>query len=180
MQSNKIVIMSSPAQSPIGGPPQDFGPPVGSGPISTAEVRILYLLVQIQHGLGRMEEAIVSLKAATNFHNEEIQKLMERTIKIESVLPALQTTVDRHHTDLNELGTRHNKELNELEKRLVSDLNQTGRRLDREIGDLRNVSHTASTLGKIALVITGPVAATIIYAILNFIYHAFEKLLSLK
>src|SRR5712692_9056258 len=98
--------MSSSAQSPIGGPPQDFGPPVGSGPIAAAEVRILYLLVQIQHGLGRMEEAIATLKATTQSQNEDIRQLVDRMIRIEATLPDFQKTVERHDTDLNELRRR--------------------------------------------------------------------------
>jgi hypothetical protein len=168
--SNKIIIMGMPAQPPIGGPPHDFGPPVGSGPISAAEVRILYLLVQIQHGLGRMEEAIGSLKAVTNSHREEIQKLAERTIKTESVLPALQTAVDRHYADLDGLGARHNKDLNELKndvnevgRRIERDLNEMGRRLDREISDLRNIAHTAVSFGKFGLaLLAGGVLAELI------------------
>ena len=106
MSPDKIIIMAAPAQPPMGGPPQDFGPP---GPISTAEVRILYLLVQVQHGLGRMEEAIGALKIATN----------------------------SHRTDLDGLGARHNKDLselksdvNELGRKLENDVNQLGRRLE--------------------------------------------------
>jgi len=158
--------MAAPAQPPMGGPPQDFGPP---GPISTGEVRILYLLVQIQHGLGRMEEAIGSLKAATDSHNEEIKRLIERTIKAETTLASVDKTVDRHHADLDGLGTRHNKDvsevkndlndlgrkleirLNETAQRIENGMNLMGRRLEEQIREPDRIAHTVASFGKFAL-----------------------------
>jgi len=50
-------------------------------------------------------------------------------------------------------------------------------RQEHDLNGLGKVAHTASMLGKIAVVVTAPVAATIIYAVLVFIYHAVERLL---
>jgi len=174
VQSNKIITMAGQDQPPIGGPPQDFGPP--GGPIAAAEIRILYLLVQIQHGLGRMEEAIGALRAATESHNEDIKRLIERTIKAETTLTDVDETVDRHRTDLDGLGARHSKDLNELkndvnalDRKLENDINQVARRLENkinelgtgidknisdlkinDIGKLNNIAHTTASFGKFA------------------------------
>jgi hypothetical protein len=166
LQSNKIVIMGSQAQiPPMGGPQQDFGPPAGSAPITAAEIRVLYLLVQIQHGLGRMEEAIGTLKANGQTQDEELRRLDDRTIRIEATLPDLQKTVDRHGMDLNELGKRHTKELNDLGIRLGNDINVLR---NKDIGDLKNLAHTAKILGYVALTLAGIIGTA-------FVTYLFRK-----
>jgi len=188
---DKIIIMAAPAQPPMGGPPQDFGPP---GPISTAEVRILYLLVQIQHGLGRMEEAIASLKAVADSNNEEIKRLIERTIKAETTLANVDKTVDRHHADLDGLGARHNEDLSKLKNdlnqmggRLENKINELGTELRREtseiktndIGPLKGFVGIAKKVGAGALFVLGPVATAIFIAIAVHAYRVIDRLLIL-
>ncbi len=67
-----------------------------------------------------------------------------------------------------------------LEKEVAQntkDLNELGRRHDRNITELEKVVHTASTFGKIAFGVATPVAASIIIAILIFIYHHLAPIL---
>jgi hypothetical protein len=109
-----------------------------------------------------MEEAIGSLKAATDSHNEEIKRLIERTIKAETTLASIDKTVDRHNADLDGLGTRHNKDVNDLGRKLEIRLNETaqriengmnlmGRRLEEQIREPDRIAHTVASFGKFAL-----------------------------
>jgi hypothetical protein len=58
----------------------------------------------------------------------------------------------------------------------ANDLDGIGRRHDRDINELKKTIDTASKLFKIGVGVMTPVAATVIIAILVFIYHFVVRL----
>jgi hypothetical protein len=159
----KLIIMSSNPQAK----------PSSEAPLTPSDIHNLSTVIHI---LGGLEKAVIVLEGTTKSHTEKIEQLTQWV----SAIPNLEKDVAQNTKDLNELGKRHDKDLNELGRRLEKDVNELGRRHDKDISALRNVAHTASTLGKIALGVIAPVAATILIAVLIFIYHAVERLLFSK
>jgi hypothetical protein len=172
VSSKKVLIMPSPQPAPENEPQKSEGLPLAPGsPIPLNDSRNLAATIDIFRTLG----GIVVLEATTKSHTEKIEQLTQWV----SAIPNLEKDVAQNTKDLNELGKRHDKDLNELGKRLERDVNELGKRHDKDISDLRNIAHTASTLGKIAVGILTPVAATVIIAVLLYIYHIVERLLLL-
>jgi hypothetical protein len=152
--------------------PQSEGLPAAPGsPIPPGDFRNLAATIDIFRTLG----GIVVLEATTKSHTEKIEQLTQWV----SAIPSLEKDVAQNTKDLNEFGKHHDKDLNELGRRLEKDVSELGRRHDKDISDLTNIAHTASTLGKIAVGVITPVAATIIIAVLIYIYHIVERLLLL-
>src|ERR1700689_3087730 len=102
----------------------------GQVPLTPTNIRDLAATIDIFRTLG----GIVGLEATAKSHTEKIEQLMQWG----SAIPYIEKDVAQNTKDLNELGRRHTKELNEL-----------GIRLGRDIGDLKNVAHTAEKLFRI-------------------------------
>ncbi len=114
------------------------------GPFSPSDIRNLSLAVDIYQSLGGLKAAVSYLQDVTKSNIEKIDELTHSFLAI----PGLERGVAKNATDLNELGRRH----------------------DKKIGELEKVVHTASTLGKIALVLIGS-SVVLAVAILSFLYH---------
>ena len=152
----KLIIMSS--------NPQVTGS--SEAPLAPSNIRDLAATIDIFRTLG----GIVALEATTKSHTEKIEQLTQWV----SAIP--NRDVAQNTKDLNELGRRHTKELNELGIRLGKEI---GDLKNKDISDLKSIAHTASWFGKIAFGIATPVAATIIIAVLAYIYRIVERLLLL-
>jgi DNA repair ATPase RecN len=159
----KLIIMSSNPQVT----------PSTEAPFAPSDIHNLSTVIHI---VGGLEKAVNVLESTTKSHTEKIEQLTQWV----SAIPYLEKSVAQNTNDLSEIGTRHTKDLNELGRRLEKDVNELGKRHDRDIKELEKVAHTANTLGKIAFSIATPVAATLITAVLVYIYHVVEKLLLLK
>jgi hypothetical protein len=145
-------------------------------PFTQSDIRSLSIAVDIYQRLGGLGEAVSTLKQDTKSNYEKIEQLIQWTIAI----PNLEKDVQKNTKDLNELGVQHNKDLNELGRRLEKDVNALGGRHDKDIKELEKIAHTASTFGKIAFGVAAPVAASIIVAVLIFIYHHLAPILFTK
>jgi hypothetical protein len=154
----KLIVMSSNSQ--ITGNTE--------ATLTPNNIRDLAATIDIFRSLG----GIVALEATTKSHTEKIEQLTQWV----SAIPSIEKDVGQNTKDLNELGRRHTKELNDLGIRLSKEISDLR---NNEVGGLKNIAHTAKTLGIIALSVITPVAAAIIYAVLHFGYQAFERLLSL-
>jgi DNA repair exonuclease SbcCD ATPase subunit len=154
----KVITMSSANPQPASGSEVPFTP---------SDIRNLSLAVDIYQRLGALAESVSNLKDDTRSNYERIEQLIQWTIAI----PNLEKDVQKNTKDLNELGAQHNKDLNELGRRLEKDVNALGARHDKDIKELEKIAHTASAFGKIAFGVAAPVAASIIVAVLIFVYH---------
>jgi len=126
--------------------PSSNPPAVSSSeaPFTPTDFHNMSMVVNIYHSLGRLTEAVNNLKDDTKSNSEKIEQLIQRTIAI----PNIEKAVEKNAKDVNEVGRRHDKDIKELEK----------------------IAHTASTFGKIALVLIG-LSVVLAIAILTFLYH---------
>ena len=113
-------------------------------PFTPSDFHNMSMVVNIYHSFGGLTEAVNNLKDDTKSTSEKIEQLIQRTIAI----PNIEKAVEKNAKDVNEVGRRHDKDIKELEK----------------------IAHTASTFGKIALVLIG-LSVVLAIAILTFLYH---------
>jgi hypothetical protein len=132
-------------------------------PYSINDLHDLNIVLDIFRGL---EHRLSVVETIAKFHGGKIEQLIQWTI----ALPNIEKEVAQNSKDLKELGPQHNKDLNELGKRLEKDVNALGGRHDKDIKELEKIAHTASTFGRIAIVLIASSVALAI-AILTFLYH---------
>lgn len=160
----KLIIMGTDAQGASRGGASGTGAALPAGYFDDVS-----RVVAIYERLKGLEALVDGLRSTTESNVQEIKQLTQRVYAISYI----KKDVAQNTRDLNQLETRHSKELKGLER----EVNGLSKRLGKEIGDLKNVVDTASTLGKMAFAVAAPVAAAIIIAVLVFIYHAVERLL---
>jgi hypothetical protein len=171
VSSKKVLIMPSPAESSSEGVPREStSASFHRGSEGDLQLQIGYLLAEIRESLGELRNAAKVSDDARKISDERILQLIERTAKAETILTAVNQTVDRHSMDLKKLETGHTAELNELGSRHTKGLNELGIRIGKEIGDLKNEEigdlksfvHTAKILGYITLTLAGVIATAIV------------------
>jgi hypothetical protein len=145
----------------------------GGAAFSPNYLHDLSTTLNIYRTIGGLEEKVHVLEITAKSNSKNIDTLTEKAYAISY----LEREVAQNSKDLKELGAQHNKDLNELGRRLEKDVNALGGRHDKDIKELEKVAHTASTFGKIAFGVAAPVAASIIIAVLIFIYHHLTPIL---
>jgi hypothetical protein len=156
---------------------------------STAQILKLKDFIDLLHHVGWLTKAVNTLEDQNKTNIEKIDHLSQwipTTYRLEEqakenarTLNELNRNVSQLDKDAHAAKIQWDLTIPSMQSGVAknaNDLDGVGRRHDRDINELKKVIDTASKFFKIAVGVMTPVAATVIVAILVFIYHFVVRL----
>jgi hypothetical protein len=161
----------------------------GGPAYSNGQILKLKDFIDIIHQVGGLTKAVSTLEDQTKTNTEKIEHLgqwIPTTYRLEEQAKENARLLDALNMNVSQLGKDACAakilwdltipEMRSGVTKNANDLDGIGRRHDRDINELKKTIDTASKLFKIGVGVMTPVAATVIIAILVFIYHFVVRL----